>query len=300
VTGCTAIVDFGGIEPYPDGGASKKNDAGRSAGEDAPALEGGGISSVGGGSTGTGGTDGEGALGTGSRGSEGGASDAGGRSAASGGKSSSSSGGANGNGGRTGAGGKASTGGTLGVGGAAGAATGGVAATGGALGNGGRTGAGGTMSSGGCSASKWYADSDADQFGDDTQTTIACTPPAGHWVLLGGDCNDGNADVHPATSSNPVAFHGSGYANTAGQESFDYDCSGNEDGDPSQQEIAACSGLTACDQGVQGYVARSDRAGASIDSYCGSTTTVTCSKLLNLLICGEASRATSQPPRRCR
>jgi hypothetical protein len=262
VTGCTAIVDFGGIEPYPDGGASKKNDAGRSAGEDAPALEGGGISSVGGGSTGTGGTDGEGALGTGSRGSEGGASDAGGRSAASGGKSSSSSGGANG--------------------------------------NGGRTGAGGTMSSGGCSASKWYADSDADQFGDDTQTTIACTPPAGHWVLLGGDCNDGNADVHPATSSNPVAFHGSGYANTAGQESFDYDCSGNEDGDPSQQEIAACSGLTACDQGVQGYVARSDRAGASIDSYCGSTTTVTCSKLLNLLICGEASRATSQPPRRCR
>lgn len=302
ITGCTAIVDFGGIEPYPDGGDRKKSDAGRSAGEDARAGE-GGISSVGGGTTGTGGRGGEGAVGSGGRSSDGGASDggasdAGGRPAASGGRSSSS--GAKGDGGKAAAGGKASTGGTLGVGGAAGNQTGGIAATGGAIGNGGRPGAGGATPSGGCSASKWYADSDADQFGDDGQTTVACTAPAGHWVLLGGDCNDGNEDVHPATSSNPVAFHGTGFENTVGQESYDYDCNGHEEGDPSQQEIGACSGLTACDQGVQGYVARSDRVGASIDSYCGSTTTVTCGKLLNLLICGETSRATSQPPRRCR
>ena len=288
VTGCTAIVDFGGLEPYPDGGDGKDATGRSAAGNEAR-----GAGGAGGETTDTGGADSEGgAVGTGSR-SDGGASDAGGRS---------SDGGASDAGGRssTSGGRAAASGGKSTATGGRAAASGGRNSTGGATGNGGMTADGGAMAAGGCSARKWYADADDDQFGDDGNTAVACTAPAGHWVLLGGDCNDGNGDVHPATSSAPIAFHGGGYTNGLGQETFDYDCSGQEDGDPSQQEVGACSGLASCDQGVQGYVSRTDRAGATIDAYCGSTTTVTCAKLLNLLLCGEMSRTDSQPPRRCR
>ena len=131
-------------------------------------------------------------------------------------------------------------------------------------------------------------------------TTAACAAPGNDWVQMGGDCQDHNSAVHPATSSAPMPFQGTGYTDNAGQESFDYDCNGAEEGDPSQDEVGACSGLTSCDQGAAGYLPRTDRSGPGVDSFCGSTTTVTCTELLNLLLCSEASRATSQPPRRCR
>jgi hypothetical protein len=319
VTGCSALLDFD-VEPYPDGGDGATIDpSGRRPEQDATAAASSGSSSgaINGGANGGGGGNpgavdsggvpsssggsSSGAINGGANGSGGGggnpgAVDSGGVSSSSGGRNS-ATGGSMGSGGKMGAGGKSGKGGAFGAGGVT--STGGIAASGGSTGSGGRVGTGGAPV-GGCTSSKWYLDSDADRFGDDGQTAFACTAPDGRWVLLGGDCDDKNADVHPATSSSQVAFHGTGYANPLGQESFDYDCNGNEDGDPSQQEIDDCSGLLSCDQGVQGYVSRTDRAGSGIDSYCGSTTTVTCGKLLNLLICGEMSRAASQPPRRCR
>jgi hypothetical protein len=42
----------------------------------------------------------------------------------------------------------------------------------------------------------WYADADADGYGDDDSAVLACAAPAGH-VAVGGDCDDGDAGVLP-------------------------------------------------------------------------------------------------------
>src|SRR5262245_7723705 len=42
----------------------------------------------------------------------------------------------------------------------------------------------------------WYADVDVDGYGDDLSTTVQCDGPSGY-VLVGGDCADGNAAVNP-------------------------------------------------------------------------------------------------------
>ena len=43
----------------------------------------------------------------------------------------------------------------------------------------------------------WFADRDADGFGSDTDTVTACASPDDH-VLVAGDCDDGDPDIHPA------------------------------------------------------------------------------------------------------
>ena len=48
----------------------------------------------------------------------------------------------------------------------------------------------------GFSPSTYYADVDADGFGNSSTATQACAPIAGH-VLVAGDCNDGNPDAYP-------------------------------------------------------------------------------------------------------
>ncbi len=42
----------------------------------------------------------------------------------------------------------------------------------------------------------WYPDIDGDGYGDDTGAVTACDQPSGH-VALGGDCDDGDPQVHP-------------------------------------------------------------------------------------------------------
>ena len=44
----------------------------------------------------------------------------------------------------------------------------------------------------------WYADADDDTFGDESNATIACEAPAGA-VATGGDCDDADATLNPAT-----------------------------------------------------------------------------------------------------
>ncbi len=45
---------------------------------------------------------------------------------------------------------------------------------------------------------RWYPDRDGDQAGEDPGE-VSCTAPAG-WVAVGGDCDDLDADVHPAAT----------------------------------------------------------------------------------------------------
>jgi len=43
---------------------------------------------------------------------------------------------------------------------------------------------------------EWFLDADRDGFGDDDSTVIACEQPE-YGVLVGGDCDDSNAAIHP-------------------------------------------------------------------------------------------------------
>ena len=48
-------------------------------------------------------------------------------------------------------------------------------------------------------ATTWYADTDADTYGDALSTDVACDPPTG-FVSDDTDCNDTDATVNPAAS----------------------------------------------------------------------------------------------------
>ena len=45
-------------------------------------------------------------------------------------------------------------------------------------------------------AATWYADGDADGYGNPARTAVACTAPVGY-IATAGDCNDGAGAVHP-------------------------------------------------------------------------------------------------------
>lgn len=47
------------------------------------------------------------------------------------------------------------------------------------------------------SMTTWYTDRDDDGYGTDDSATAACEEPYASSVLLGGDCDDDNADVNP-------------------------------------------------------------------------------------------------------
>ena len=74
-------------------------------------------------------------------------------------------------------------------------------------------------------ASRWYADADADGFGDPDDSTVACAPPAAH-VADDTDCDDGAAAVHPGA--------------TELCNSIDDDCDGDiDDADPDVSDPTA-------------------------------------------------------------
>ena len=142
----------------------------------------------------------------------------------------------------------------------------GPAGSGGTLGD---AGAGGAGDAGACTASQWFADADGDDYGRTTAQVEACAAPAvGKWVLLGGDCNDDDALVSPKQTD----FKSVGYAVTAGV-SFDYDCSGQEQADPTALGAAPVCNLLACSG--SGF-AGTGRTGVGVNPLCGSKTLVTC------------------------
>ncbi len=80
----------------------------------------------------------------------------------------------------------------------------------------------GRSDEGAVDAATWYTDDDGDGWGDDAMTWPACEQPDG-WIAQGGDCDDGDPDVHPE-------------AEELCWTDDDDDC----DGEPNEQDAAGC------------------------------------------------------------
>jgi hypothetical protein len=106
----------------------------------------------------------------------------------------------------------------------------------------------------------FYQDSDSDGFGNVLVTQLACVAPAGY-VANNGDCNDGNAAIHPGASE---ICNG-----------FDDDCNGaTADGASEAWFGAACDGVDTdlCQEGTYqciGDQVCSDTTGNNVESCNG-------------------------------
>lgn len=108
---------------------------------------------------------------------------------------------------------------------------------------------------------KWYRDEDGDGVGS-AVSVQACAAPAGY-VAASGDCLDTNGQVHPGQ----LAYFGTSFINAAGAESYDYDCSGVE-----VDTAAHWPGSCGADCDGFGNTPKTPlRAGAGVNTYCGST-----------------------------
>jgi hypothetical protein len=143
----------------------------------------------------------------------------------------------------------------------------------------------------------WYRDADGDGFGDPAITVTACSPPAGH-VLLGTDCNDANAAIHPAAAEqcNGIDDNCDGLANYIvtpgdfedddGDGYFDSRCVGGDDCDdrdpnihPGATEICNgrddnCDGAIDESGGTWSYYTDSDGDGYGTGTATPSTSCV--------------------------
>jgi hypothetical protein len=142
----------------------------------------------------------------------------------------------------------------------------------------------------------YYPDGDDDGFGRSAELVKRCAKPAGgNWALRGGDCKDNDPNVYPQQP----AYFGMAYMGADGNPSFDYDCSSNEEGNPSQQTLEGGCGLlelVAC-HGT-GYLPR-PRTGTGVNPLCGSTSVGTCMAGALGLGC-STSMATTPEPYECK
>ncbi len=122
-------------------------------------------------------------------------------------------------------------------------------------------------------ASTWYADTDADTYGDADSTTIACDEPAG-FVADDTDCDDGLADVNPAATElcNGIDDNCDG---TTDEDSADDASTWYADGD--SDTYGDASATTVSCEAPSGYVADStdcdDTVGTTYpgaDEFCDS------------------------------
>lgn len=119
-----------------------------------------------------------------------------------------------------------------------------------------------------------YRDEDEDGFGVGSQHVYGCAA-ADKWALVAGDCRDDLKDVHPEQ----LQFFSVGYPDStrpqAGNVSFDYDCSTQEE--PATGVVAApnCNELLTC-EGAGYAPVNPARTGPGVNGICGSTELVSC------------------------
>jgi hypothetical protein len=120
----------------------------------------------------------------------------------------------------------------------------------------------------------YYADDDGDGFGRDATRVVACAPPSGAWSAVAGDCADDNPLVfpmQPKTFEEPYRVDG--------VTSYDYDCSGFEEGTDKQQAFLGCGLLSLLLCTGEGYAATM-RTGLLINERCGSRVYTICGSVV--------------------
>ncbi len=145
---------------------------------------------------------------------------------------------------------------------------------------------------GGCAVrSVWYGDADGDGYGSVATAIVACSKPAAKgWVSNADDCNDQDARVHPSQTS----YFGTPYPGVGGVDSFDYDCSGDEQPDPLQQAApTGCALLSVGTCGGAGYVATT-RTGQGTSALCGSVKKTTC-VVAAVVLCQPVTETVKEP-----
>jgi hypothetical protein len=136
----------------------------------------------------------------------------------------------------------------------------------------------------GCVPVLLFQDLDGDGFGGNTPDDIGrgCPPLAG-FSEVNGDCHDAKpspqdpaGDVFPGQT----LFFSDPYPSPSGP-SFDYDCSGREEPDPSPEFVPAqaeCEDLAPPCGGVRGYrEPATPRTGIGVNKLCGAIDRVNCS-----------------------
>lgn len=142
-------------------------------------------------------------------------------------------------------------------------------------------------------APSWWIDTDGDGYGAGTPVH-ACSRPTPQHVPRNGDCADDHPDVHPEQK----AFFSEPYLRADHSESYDYNCSGSEEGDASLQLKTNCSTIVTGKCGGAGY-AKQTQVRAGGNPYCGSTSIETCKPTLALVLC-KSEPSTTDLPYRCR
>jgi hypothetical protein len=90
--------------------------------------------------------------------------------------------------------------------------------------------------------------------------------------------------VHPQLTVNEMQYSIKPYQTPAGVDSFDYDCSGHEEGDPSQAKAeASCPAASLGSCGGSGYLTVSTGNRVAANGYCGSKSYRTCVSTLAAL-----------------
>jgi hypothetical protein len=141
----------------------------------------------------------------------------------------------------------------------------------------------------------YYEDKDRDRYGSPARFISACSAPAGNWALNANDCKDDDSRVHP----NQAAYFGKPYRTANGASSFDYDCSGTEEEDPSQDPAPANCGLLSIALCAGSGYAKTERIGPGLSEYCGSADISICRAALAILIC-ESVTEPAEEPFRCK
>lgn len=137
----------------------------------------------------------------------------------------------------------------------------------------------------------WYADDDKDGYGRASAKVSACAAPGEAWSQRAGDCNDDLADVHPQQGD----FFDHAYQAADGSMSFDYDCSGHEEGNNQQPAAPDDCGILALLNCTGSGYSKVARAGAD-NPLCGSRRKEFCQgALLGAVGCETSSEEVAEP-----
>ncbi len=107
----------------------------------------------------------------------------------------------------------------------------------------------------GSSLTEWFQDADGDSYGAGT-STLACDSPGSTWILVDGDCDDGDSAIHPGATEicdaddvdedcNSLSDDDDTGVDTSTQSTWYADADEDGHGDPAGATVSACDDPSA-------------------------------------------------------